>query len=401
MEKKEILEIIANHKDKEGFNNFTGVFHFMFVREQKKIQGFAHVWEFVNIQLEGWNKIEGEIPPQFNNPKSLFNQLKARIDNFFNGNKDTEKVNFQTLINEIQNTVGWFQYDCPEVDFLLDIYRNKRNAFRHAYNFLTQESINVSEKEAFIGSLYAYEFLHKDNNLISISRKSEGKSYAKLRNQFDDYLKRTEPVVSDYINKTSEKYEEHTKEINKLIESNKKLYEEWHKEKIKKYEELERIYNEKLKFEAPANYWKERAKKLKKQGWIAIGLILLLVGISSWSLGKILWTTPEQIYISWFGNDKSAAIRWSIIYVTLISFIAYGIRALTKFMFSSFHLAQDSEERYTLTFFYLALNKDTTVDDSERRLIIQSLFSRAETGLLKDDSTPTMPNEAIGKLLTK
>lgn len=119
--------------------------------------------------------------------------------------------------------------------------------------------------------------------------------------------------------------------------------------------------------------------------------------ISAFSLGKILWTSPEHIYISWFNNDKSAAIRWSIVYITLISFMAFCIRAITKVMFSSFHLARDCEERYTLTYFYLSLLKDSKVDDKDRQLIIQSLFSRAETGLLKDDSSPTMPNDVFNK----
>ena len=32
-------------------------------------------------------------------------------------------------------------------------------------------------------------------------------------------------------------------------------------------------------------------------------------------------------------------------------------------------------------------------------LIIQSLFSRADTGLLKEDSSPTMPNDVISKVM--
>jgi hypothetical protein len=70
-------------------------------------------------------------------------------------------------------------------------------------------------------------------------------------------------------------------------------------------------------------------------------------------------------------------------------------------MFSSYHLARDAEERHTLTFFYLALLKDTEVKDEDRNLILQSLFSRVETGLLKDDSSPTMPSDAISKIFTK
>ena len=37
----------------------------------------------------------------------------------------------------------------------------------------------------------------------------------------------------------------------------------------------------------------------------------------------------------------------------------------------------------------------------DRKLIMQSLFSRADTGLLKDDSGPTMPSDFASKILTK
>jgi hypothetical protein len=48
-------------------------------------------------------------------------------------------------------------------------------------------------------------------------------------------------------------------------------------------------------------------------------------------------------------------------------------------MFSAYHLARDAEERYTLTYLYLSLLKDNNVTDNERNLVMQSLFSRAET----------------------
>ena len=70
-------------------------------------------------------------------------------------------------------------------------------------------------------------------------------------------------------------------------------------------------------------------------------------------------------------------------------------------MFSSFHLARDAEERHTLTFFYLALLKDTEVKDEDRKLILQSLFSRTDTGLLKEDSGPTMPSDTISKVIQR
>lgn len=129
--------------------------------------------------------------------------------------------------------------------------------------------------------------------------------------------------------------------------------------------------------------------------------MLYLVCFSALFFAIILISSPDWIFQNVFQGNTTAIVRWSIVFIALISLLAFAIRAITKVMFSSFHLARDAEERHTLTFFYLALLKDTNFNDDDRKLILQSLFSRAETGLLKDDSGPTMPNDIVGKLLGK
>ena len=48
-------------------------------------------------------------------------------------------------------------------------------------------------------------------------------------------------------------------------------------------------------------------------------------------------------------------------------------------------LRNSAEEREQLTYVYLSLIKDSAVDEKEKNLIMQSLFSRAETGLLNQN----------------
>ncbi len=147
----------------------------------------------------------------------------------------------------------------------------------------------------------------------------------------------------------------------------------------------------------PADYWNKRAKKLKNEGWIAVGILSVLVVIASVTLYMLLWRTPEGMLLSFLGGDAQA-IKWSVIYATFIAFLAFGIRILNKIAFSSFHLARDAEEREQLTYFYLSLLNDSAVDEKDRNLILQALFSRSETGLLKDESGPTMPGEIIRRI---
>ncbi|WP_296150568.1 DUF6161 domain-containing protein, partial [uncultured Flavobacterium sp.] len=108
-------------------------------------------------------------------------------------------------------------------------------------------------------------------------------------------------------------------------------------------------------------------------------------------LYSLLWLTPQDMLENIFSGNASKAIRWSIIFITLISLLFVGIQALKKAMFSSYHLARDAEEREKLTVFYLSLIKDSTITQEDRSLVLQALFSRADTGMLKEESSPTMP----------
>ena len=67
--------------------------------------------------------------------------------------------------------------------------------------------------------------------------------------------------------------------------------------------------------------------------------------------------------------------------------------------FSTFHLSRDAEEREQLTYVFLAMQKEKAIDPTERHLIMQSLFSRADTGLLKDEGSPTMPGNIFDKVI--
>jgi hypothetical protein len=362
----------------------------------------------------------GEIPDELKRSLQYFVSVRIQIIQFINNNigHASQYLNAQwrnSVVNTIANVENKpIPSDSPYSTFLISISKNSPDYFIGAYRHVIKSSqYNVNDKNFFTGSLMAYEFEMKDQTELVNRRDAEKKSLNQVRNEFSNYLSDSEKQVIDHLENLSNKYDEYVQKIDTLKNEKDKLFQEWfentkgeHWQKwfdptIKVISELEETYKQKLKLEEPAMYWHARAKKLSKHGWTAMIVVIALVGLTAWSLGEILWNSPEQIYTSFFSGDKSAAIRWSIVYITLISFIAFCIKSVSKVMFSSFHLARDCEERYTLTYFYLSLLKDAKIDEKDRQLIIQSLFSRAETGLLKDDSSPTMPNDVIGKFMSK
>lgn len=151
--------------------------------------------------------------------------------------------------------------------------------------------------------------------------------------------------------------------------------------------DLENTYQEKLRLEKPATYWKKSAHKYGVQG-------------SLWSIALLLSTIAGFMYFSDFfttwleGKEVGVelnTIQGIVLFGTGLAIYAFLIRTLSRLTFSSFHLMRDSEEREQLTYLYLALNNDNNIDVSSRDIVLQALFSRSETGLLVSESGPTMP----------
>lgn len=419
MTQTEFRKKIVETENTEWFNSEEFYLNYSHLNLNFEFKGFSELYKFVNQQIRGWEKSPDNLPNELLASKKHFVSIENQLLSFINSyGSETNESNlnnyFRNPKNQIQNnTSNKFVYNCPEIKFLIEVYENYPKSFIGSFTYLTGNlNQNISVKENFNGYLLAYEFTLKDTTKITERRNKEKSSLSKIRNEYQNSLPELENQLVEHLKSSTEKYEEYGKQVDEFKEAKEKTFSDWFintKGQFENFstnsdsriEELENTYKEKLKLEEPAKYWSDRAKKLKKQGWISLAILVGLVLIIVISLGKLLWNSPEQIYESFFSGDKSAAIRWSIIYVTLVSFMAFAIRAVTKVMFSSFHLARDCEERHTLTYFYLSLLKESTVDKEDKKLIMQALFSRAETGLLKDDSSPTMPNDIIGKFMNK
>lgn len=434
----ELKEIIASSENREWFKLIEETFNFPSINISFKLKGVSAIYEYVCMQIKGWDDIlKEENIKIFNNSKKYFDVLRKEIIDFVNTPNSLRNNRIDTIWNSkispfINNSGNIFTYDCPETEFFRNVYKHNPLSVLGAYGFIVGsiDANQLSAKNYFTGLLLANEFTLKNKEKIVSKNDAEIVSFDKMQNDFKKHLSECEEQLIRHLHNSNKNFEEHAKKIDDLKTIKETNFTDWFinsknnietfdletKTKIKELEtlynekldtseakikELESLYIEKLKLSAPAEFWKNRGADLQTKGHWSLLLLVVLVLIVSGSLALLLWQVPEEIYKSFFNEDKSAAIRWSIIYITFISFMAYCIRAITKLMFSSYHLARDCQERYTLTYFYLALLKDTEITKEDRQLIMQSLFSRAETGLLKDDSTPSMPNDIVNKFFSK
>jgi len=435
----EVRKKIAESNEKDWFNSVEVTIQYPHIEFEQSLKGLSSIHKFLSQQVDGWAKYES-VPTVLNTSKQHFTNLKNRIEAFVNRVQNyTEaqlKNGWTTELSQLRSNSNYFTFDSVNTKFLIDLNTKLPNSVNGAFNYLIRTNNDLNDRNTFIGSLLAYEFDLKDKAEITERRKSERASLNKLKTDFNNQLSESETDLVDHIKNTNNKFDEYVekidllkgekdelftnwfegneeetgvkKEFNDFKNGKETLFDEWFngngtEENVgakNKIANLENIYEEQLRLKKPAEYWKTRAVTLKKEGWKAMKWLIVLVVFACITLYLLLWLTPEGMLLS-FIEGNAQAIKWSIIYVTFISFLAYGIRALHKVAFSSFHLARDSEEREQLTYFYLALIKDKAVDEKDRNLILQSLFSRADTGLLKDDSGPTMPNDMAGKFFGK
>lgn len=422
MTTQELREIISKSKNAEWFNSLEFRIINPKIEYEKEFKGITSFHEFLSDQVKGWGEYKTNL---LSSSKNWFTNMKVKIERFAKGNssKNSDYLlsmwNREINVNFSDNSI--MPYSHPIRSFLMNLASESKKACQAAYNYFFTDNYSLSNKDSLIGILLAYEFDRKGKTDLTRRRRKEHKAMETYQKQWDDMLNNADVSLMTYLGKSEDTLKTHVAKIDEMTQEKevffqewfegnpegkgvKVVFEEWFEGEDKnggvksELEKITKTYEEKLKLSAPADYWKKRGKELNRYAWWSLGVTVLFVGIVVFSLGKLLWKAPEEIYHSFFGDDKSAAIRWSIIYITFISFIAFCIRALTKVMFSSFHLARDCEERHTLTYFYLSLTKESEVSQEDRQLIMQSLFSRADTGLLKEESGPTMPNDITGKI---
>lgn len=369
--------------------------------------------KFVEEQNENWNNFK--FNNIFKDSVNFFSRLLLVIENVvlhksFNSSELNREIN--KVLSTTKNTILLF--NSPKVIFLTNLNNKYPELFNGAFDGFTEniQSHNIVNKNYLKGLIASTNFEIADLDFISL-QEAEEISFSTIRNKYqqdnDDANKSFEELFRNSEQKSVNEVDNLKKIREEWIDTFSKAHTEWTekvKTEINKSEiaaksvlkkslaskiELEQTYREQMKFQVPAEYWKQRAIELNIEGHKFMKLLICLVIMGTLMLFLLLWLTPADMLESIFSKEPVRAIRWSIIFVTFISFLFFGIQAVKKAMFSSFHLARDAEEREKLTVFYLSLIKDSTITQEDRSLVLQSLFSRADTGMLKDDGNPTMP----------
>lgn len=393
--------------------------------EEKSFTSFKSLATFVENENLFWQAEIGNLSGQkpLNQVITSVRAAFQEITNVKNTDDSTHQQQLGAVVGRLQQHTAKFPFS--QTPFALALVAASKLGQQQAYAFwlvLTNPS-NVQLPNITIpfleGVILGYEFLHQDESVIYKRRDSEKRAFAAIRKTLSDQTDEIVTQIGDFRRevddwKTASQQELATdresyknEQTDFLTTSAEKLETQIAKDKgdrevffataKKQIEELEVLYREKLRLEPAATYWEKRATALRNagRGW---GALLALATIAT-GLG-FAWLFHEWM-MSGKVIDKFSAMHWQgiVLLVATLTMFIFLIRVLGKMTFSSFHLQRDAEERELLSYLYLALSEKGTVDNESRRVVLQSLFSRAETGLLSGDHGPTIPvAEVVQKL---
>lgn len=349
-----------------------------------------------------------ETEKNFNGDLDYFYRFMKEEANFWssipdvNGTSLYHVINFfQSIVDELERAMGE-QVSNPSYAQDIIIKAINKTKEKNKYAIYSSSDMGNYLKEQFqissSSGQAAFTYLI-DGSTHNITSKESFKSVMNAY-LWEQQNKIPEPNISalnNALKQLKNNFEKDRDELNLDIKSKQKDIEVFINEKKNELSDLVTLYTEKLKLEGPATYWNQLSDDYQTKGdtwrnW-AIGTAVIFALV----LMIILFGNPVTIFQ---GNQLSMdSLKSTLLLGLFSSIVIYLIRLFVLLAKSAYHLSRDAKERYQLTFVYLALVKEKSINDAERTIILQALFARADTGLLNGDSSPAIPEGLLTQLI--
>ena len=383
--------------------------------DYKEFFTFEELERIIKSNYDYWNSIYESSPTNF---ESTWKSLNDKFNTVKNYIFRLKELNIDSISNQIYYTLSTNR-ETREQDkmvYVLSISSpiDKDSEIRKIKSFVSfyiQQSqdnldeaiknfIYLSKNTSSIGSYFSNSYEYKFYPALYLLRKNfsnikENVSdfetnivaplASKLKDISDDSDKQYREITSFTEDKHNEIQKQYDEKVSEFAEFQKSLN-NWQEEKQNKIRDLEETYKNQLSLQAPETLWRERAEEHRKQArkWT---LFLIFAVLSLISALAMLVIVIHNYSLNIIKKDVPF-ISESFILISVISFFIYIIRVLIKIVMSNHHLATEYKQKAALTRFYQALTKaGTNIDKDERLIIINSLFGKVETGLVKTDTS--------------
>lgn len=204
------------------------------------------------------------------------------------------------------------------------------------------------------------------------------------KQEYVDYMTDIKTAEKDWFEKTKSDYDIFSNDA-------KNRFEKFEDDAEQRLQNIEKTYEEKLKVIKPAEHMQNEANKygaeVKKYSYVVSAIVIFIIALLYLIISpKIEFGTKTILNISVFNNNIN--IPAGFIIISIISIALYFLRIFVKLLMSSKHLETEYKQKYALTYFYLSLiNNGNLKDEEVNNKILALLFSSADTGLIKSDTS--------------
>lgn len=365
----------------------------------------------------------------------VYQNLKNKISNFFayfNSVNDIGDISDETLYNSIYNYISdSSQYLENKRKYIINIEApiNKDKNFIKIIEFYKyyqeQKFDNISlaiqhyiiiyknpEKAGnFLNNTnlyYYYPAFHylKEQFNIEFSNTKIDNEINILKTELstiEEIIPKRKNEILNYMKSTSNEFDIWKNDFKENINDWRDEIDEWKEKMEKKLIILENTYREKLKLEEPEKLWNEKAKNCGKAYKLWGVFVILLSGAIVYFVNKII----TEFYFnsrlnSISDNDVLNYFPKTFLFVGILSLALYVLRVFIKITLSNKHLQLEYEQKAALTRFYQALvYEGQNINENERLIMFNTLFSKTESGLIKLSDTPNDIENMIFSILSK
>ena len=374
---------------------------------KRLFRSFTEFYNWVKAEVQKWEKADLE--------KSLVVEIQQRqYMNLLKGLdaysllEDAEQARIQRsqLVDSKYTNLRFIEYDSNLSLFLIN--QGKNPEFKSFCNLFFNPSTNWSSNNLarYDTSMYLsahhfslfdeYPTLKKYNKFLEQADRVSG-VVANIEESLSNWKENSEKSIETFENDSKKLITDKMLEMQELIKSENEEFDQNRADFDLRMGKVEKLYKEKLRFSEPVENWKIQQEIYEKRGLSYIKASVFNAIIIVVSIFIIILCMPTIIYddqtsqlIVYGTKNLTSIIRWFILSAIAIGTEIYLLRLFVKFAMSSLHLARDAEERKTLTYLYLSLLEENSVDEKQASIVYSALFSRSESGLLKGDSGPSI-----------
>lgn len=367
------------------------------------------VTAFAEEQTELWSWLQQAAAhhSQLNAPwkqlKNLLTQISAGVKRYRAATEDSQRGQAADQIRSGLTTLvaspHWIQRSDPRAQYLKTLAEGDPGLAGFCYLAFTQPGVvPTSEHKALYGIMHAWMFenalpagrANSELQSLSAARKDWGDFSGKAKLDFTALRSDLEALRQDLRSLRAEESEDFAKA---LAEGKNALL------------AVEKTYDEKLALQQPVKYWSARAERHRNLSIAyaaafvtAVVAVLCLVGFASTYVVPEFW--QPELLANADGTVRELPYWRMAVFALLGGFLVWPVRILPRVLLSNLHLWTDAEERTTMANTYLALlRSEAGLQDGDRKLILETLFRTAATGIVKEDGMAPGATEFWSKVI--